>query len=159
MAEGQVSLLLPELPGLVLSKMPGEAEDFCIRSSVEAIRLGERLVTGVDTLLGGGIQFFQWSFQLVVSWDELTLFEEMRARQQSLFLSQLNGNITLLDERFSVSPTEAGRANRTIIRSRATSWGSISFISCPVFVRIPENHFQQIAKDMFLLKFDAKEIF
>ncbi len=155
--DGQISLQLPTLPSLSLSKFSGD--DFVNRSSTEKIGTGDASVTGTDVLSGSGEQFFIWSFQVVVSFDELMLFDEMKARQQNSYAARADGRIILIDEKHYVSATESTKNSRVIIDSKITSWGGIIYrISCPVFVRIPEKYWEQVAGDLYSLQFDAKEL-
>jgi hypothetical protein len=151
------TLQFPGLPSLVLSRFSGD--DFVSRASIDKIGIGDASVTGTDVLSGSGEQFFTWSFQVIVSLDELILFNEMKSRQQNSYAMRSDGKIILADERYYVSQTESTRNSRVPIGSKATSWGGTAYyISCPVFVRVPEKYWEQIAGDLYSLQFDAKEL-
>ena len=157
----KVTLTLPssDLPNLVLYQIPDGADDFVLRSTVDVIKAGEQTNQGVDTLEGAGKQFFVWSFQVCVSQDEALLFDEVRSQQQSLYQGRTDGKITLQDERYWVVNSDSTKNLRSRFDGTATSWGGTKYrISCPVFLRIPENHSSQMAEDMWLLQFDAKEL-
>jgi hypothetical protein len=155
----KITLSIPSLPSLVLSKIPGGTDDFSLKSSVEPIGFGERSITGTDTIQGSGIQYFVWSIQTIVSWDELMLFDAIKAWQQDKYTTGIDGAILLTDEKEYVVTTEALRGNRSVIDTKATSWGGLAhFISCPVFLRVPEHYWQKWASDLYLLQFDAKEL-
>jgi hypothetical protein len=156
-----ITLSLSGLPSLTLYQIPDNADDddFVTRSRVDVIRAGSPTNQGVDTLEGSGKPYFFWSFQVVVSDDEVVLFDEMSNQQQGLYQNRQDGKITLLDERFWVSNAESTKNLRTRSGGTATTWGGIKYrISCPVLLRVPENHSSQLADDMWVLQFDAKEL-
>ncbi len=154
-----IALSISGLPSLSLSQVLAGNEDFVTRSSVEAFGVGDRTATGADTVVGSGLQYFVWSFQTIVDRDSLLLFDEMRALQQNRYASLADGQIILTDQRFWVSTAEVSRGLRSSVGSALTAWGgTIYYISCPVFIRIPENHSRQIAENMYYLIFDAKEL-
>ncbi len=156
----KITLSLPDsdLPDLEIYQIPDGADDFVQRSSVDVVGVGEQTLVGVDTVEGSGKPYFIWSVSACVSEDEALLFDEMRSQQQSLYESGQNGAITLQDERFYVAGGEASLNERSPITTIATTWGTKHYISCPVFLRVPQTHVTQLAGDMWLLSFDAKEL-
>lgn len=157
----QIILTLPSssLPSLMLYQIPDGADDFCVKSTVDTIKSGDLTIQGVDTLLGGGRQYFVWSFQVCLTHDETLLFDEIRYQQQNRYENQLDGYLILQDEKYYVTASEASLNSRTSIANTTTSWGGVKhFISCPVFLRVPEQHRTQLAEDLWLLQFDAKEL-
>ncbi|MBD2628489.1 hypothetical protein [Trichormus variabilis] len=154
-----ITLSFTGLPSLTLYQIPDGADDFVLRSRIDVIRAGEQTNQGVDTLEGAGKPYFFWSFQTVVSEDESVLFDEICSKQQNFYKNRQDGKILLQDERFWVSATESTKNLRSAFGGTATTWGGTKYrISCPVLLRVPENHSQQLAEDMWLLQFDAKEL-
>lgn len=156
----KITLLLPGsgLPQLEIYQIPDGADDFVQRSVVDPVGVGEQTLVGVDTVEGSGKSFFVWSVAGCVSEDEILLFDEMRSRQQSLYADGQNGAILLKDERFYVAGSEASLNERSSLATTPTTWGTKHYISCPVFLRVPQSHGVQLAGDMWVLSFDAKEL-
>jgi hypothetical protein len=156
----KITLTLPDSvpPDLVLYQIPDGADDFVQKSVIDVVRSGSPTLVGVSTLEGSGKQSILLSFQVYVSEDEALLFDELKARQQSLYQLKQDGKITLRNERFYFSASEATKNQRVIIDTRNTTWGTKHYISYPVLLRIPENHTQQQADDLWLLSFDALEL-
>jgi hypothetical protein len=154
----KITLSLSGLPDLEIYQIPDGADDFVQRSTVDVVGVGEQTLVGVDTVNGSGKPYFVWSISACVSEDEALLFDEMRSRQQTLYESGQNGAILLQDERFYVAGAEKELNQRSPISTTATSWGTKHYISCPVFLRVPQTHAAQLAEDMWLLSFDAKEL-